>query len=165
MARKCFLTFHYKPDCWRVSQIKKMGAVEGQSILSTNDWETVEKKGDAAIQKWIDDNMVGRSCQIVLIGSKTADRKWVDYEIKKAWGDKKGVMGIYIHNMKDSDGNQSIKGKNPFSGWTVGTDKKPLTDYAKAYDPPYSDSQKVYDYIKNNIDDWIEGAIRLRGAD
>jgi hypothetical protein len=28
----------------------------------------------------------------VLIGENTAERKWVKYEIKKAWNDKKGVL-------------------------------------------------------------------------
>jgi MTH538 TIR-like domain (DUF1863) len=164
MARKCFLSFHYKPDCWRVSQIKNMGKIEGQSVLSSNSWEEVKKKGDAAIQKWIDDNMSGKSCQVVLIGTNTASRRWVKYEIRKAFDSGKGVLGIYIHNLKDSDGDQSSKGSNPFSTFTVGTDKKPLTNYAKTYDPPYSRSDDVYDYIKKNIDDWVEEAIRLRGT-
>lgn len=164
MARKCFLSFHYKPDNWRVSQVKNMGQVEGQSVLSSNSWEEVKKKGDAAIQKWIDDNMVGKSCQIVLIGSQTAGRRWVKYEIKKAWDSNKGVFGINVHNLKDSDGNQCSKGSNPFSTFTVGDDKKPLTNYAKTYDPPYTKSEDVYDYIKKNIESWAEEAIRLRGT-
>lgn len=162
MARKCFLTFHYKPDCWRVGQIKNIGSIEEQPILSTNDWEEVKKKGDAGIKKWIDDNMHGKSCQIVLVGANTAGRKWVDYEIGKAWDDKKGLLAIHIHNMKNSAGTQSAKGKNPYATWTVGSDKKPMTNWVKTVDPPYTDSQKVYDYIKNNIEDWVEAAIALR---
>lgn len=38
---------------------------------------------------------------VVLIGEDTAKRKWVKYEIKKAWNEGKGVLGIYIHNLKD----------------------------------------------------------------
>jgi hypothetical protein len=26
----------------------------------------------------------------------------------------KGVLGIYIHNLKDRDGNESSEGRNPF---------------------------------------------------
>lgn len=162
MARKCFLTFHYKPDCWRVGQIKNMGKIEEQPILTTNGWEEVKKKGDAGIKKWIDDNMSGKSCHIVLVGANTAGRKWVDYEIGKAWDDKKGLLAIHIHNMKDSGGNQSTKGKNPYATWTVGTDKKPMTNWVKTVDPPYSGSDKVYEYIKDNIETWVEDAIALR---
>lgn len=163
MARRCFLSFHYKPDSWRVSQVKNMGKIDGQSILSANDWEAVKKKGDKAIEDWINDNLTGKSCQIVLIGEKTAGRRWVQYEIEQAWNKGKGVLGIYIHNLKDSGGNTTNKGSNPFDGFTVGDDKRPLKNYAKCYDPPYSNSENVYNYIKNNIETWIEEAIRLRG--
>jgi len=59
MATKCFLSFHYKPDNWRVSQIKQMGVIEGQALLAANKWEEVKGKGDAAIKQWIADNMKG----------------------------------------------------------------------------------------------------------
>lgn len=139
-----------------------MGKVEGQPLLGSNDWEDVKKKGEAAIKKWIDDNMYGKSCQIVLIGSKTAGRKWVNYEIEKAWNDNKGLLAIHIHNLKDSGGNQSTKGTNPFSTWTVGDDKKPMTNWVKTVDPPYTTSEKVYEYIADNIEQWVEDAIKLR---
>lgn len=38
-----------------------------------------------------------RSCVIVLIGTETASRKWVQYEIKEAWKRGKGIVGIYIN--------------------------------------------------------------------
>lgn len=161
MARKTFLTFHYEADCWRVSQIKKIGSIEGQPLLSSNKWEEVKGGGESAIKKWIDDQMKGKSCQVVLIGKDTKGRKWVDYEIKKAWNDGKGILGIHIHNLKDVHGKQTTKGPNPFYGWKVGEES--LTKWAKTYDPPYSTSTKVYEYIAENIEDWIEEAIKLRG--
>ena len=71
-------------------------------------------------------------------------------------------MGIYVHNLKDSSGNQSTKGANPFEGFTI--DGQPLTKYAKTYDPPYSSSVNVYQHIKENMTDWIEKAIELRNS-
>lgn len=161
MARRAFYSFHYVPDNWRASQVRNMGVVEGNRPATDNDWEEVKKKGDSAIQKWIDDQLDGKSVAVVLIGSKTAGRKWINYEIKKAWNDKKGVLGIYIHNLKDSDGNQSSKGNNPFDDFSIG--KVKLSSIVKAYDPPYSTSTNVYDYIKENLADWIEKAIEIRG--
>ena len=105
--------------------------------------------------------MHGKSCSIVLIGSQTAGRKWINYEVEKAWNDGKGLLGIYIHNLKDRLGNQSAKGKDPFVGFTVG--QKRLSDIVRAYDPPYKTSTYVYGHIKDNIADWIEEAIRIRG--
>lgn len=160
MARRTFLSFHYKKDHWRVSQVKQMGVVEEQPLLSANKWEEVENAGDKAIKKWIDDNLSGKSCLIVLIGEKTAGRKWINYEIETAWTAGKGVLGVYIHNLKDSDGNASSKGKNPFDEFKVGDE--PMSKWAKVYDPPYSTSTYVYDYIKENLADWVETAIKLR---
>ena len=139
-----------------------MGVVEGQPLLSANDWEDVKAGGDAAIQEWIDDNMSGKSCDIVLIGNATAGRKWVKYEIKKAWDDGRGLVGIYIHNLKDLNQQQSSMGKNPFDDFTVGSDRTVLSSIVKAYNPPYSISTNVYSYIKDHIADWVEEAIEIR---
>jgi len=161
MARRVFFSFHYIPDAWRVSQIRNIGTIEENKPASDNDWETVKKGGDEAIKRWINNQLEGRSCTVVLIGTETAGRKWINYEIEKSWNDGKGIFGIFIHNLKDSNGKQSTKGKNPFTGFNIkGT---PLDSIVKAYDPPYSDSKDVYNYIANNIEKWIEEAITIRG--
>lgn len=160
MARRAFYSFHYKPDNWRASQVRNMGVIDGNKPATDNDWEEVKKGGEKAIQRWIDDQLNGKSVAIVLIGANTAGRKWISYEIKKAWKDEKGILGIYIHNLKNSDGEKATKGKNPFGVFNVGD--KSMADIVKAYDPPYSNSTDVYDYIKNNLADWIEKAIEIR---
>jgi hypothetical protein len=160
MAHKCFLSFYYDEDNWRVSQIKNMGAIEEQPILSANKWEEIAKKGDDAIKEWIDNNMRGKECLVVLVGTNTTGRRWVKYEIKRACEKGLGVLGIYIHNLKDANGNQSTKGTDPFQGLSV--DGKSITSYAKMYDPPYSTSTYVYDHIKENITTWVEAAIKAR---
>jgi hypothetical protein len=160
MARKVFTSFHYKPDNWRASQIRNMGKLEGNGIASTNKWEEVTKGGNTAIEKWIDDNMSGKSCVIVFVGENTAGRKWIKYEIKKAWEEGRGIFGIYVHNLKDSDGNQANKGSNPFDDFKIGDTA--MSSIVKCYNPPYTASTSVYDYIKNNIEDWIEKAIEIR---
>ena len=101
IKRQIFYSFHFANDVFRVQQIRNLGALEDNKPVSVNDWEEVKKKGDAAIEKWIDDNMNYRSCVVVLIGEETANRKWVKHEIQKAWKDKKGLVGIHIHNLKD----------------------------------------------------------------
>ncbi len=160
MARKVFTSFHYVPDNWRASQVRNMGKVEGNSVATTNGWEEVTKGGDKAIEKWIDDNMSGKSCVIVFVGEKTAGRKWINYEIEKAWNEKRGIVGIHIHNLKDSKGNQANKGNNPFDGFSV--NGKSLSSIVKCYNPPFTTSTYVYDHIKENLEDWIEEAIKIR---
>lgn len=162
MTRKVFHTFHYGLDYWRVQQIKNMGVVEGQRLLSSNKWEEVKRGGSQAIRKWIDDQMYDKSCQVVLIGKKTAGRRWVDYEIKKAWGDRKGVVGVYIHRLKDQNEDQSSKGANPFG--EIEVDGKKLSSIVKCYNPGllFASSKEVHDAIKSNLSDWVEEAIGIR---
>lgn len=162
MARSVFYSFHYIPDGSRASQIRNAGVIEGNRPVSDNDWETITSAGDKAIERWIGDQMSGKSCVVVLIGSATANRKWINYEIVKAWNDGKGVAGIYIHNLKDLAGQQSKRGANPFDYVTKGGAK--LSTIVKAYDPPYSVSTDVYAYIKKNLANWVEEAITIRNT-
>lgn len=162
MARKVFYSFHYARDAWRVSQVKNMGVVEGQPLLSSNEWEEVEKGGDSAIQSWIDAEMKGKSCVVVLIGNRIAGRRWVEYEFKKAWKDGKGVAGVYIHNLKNASGEQDSKGSSPFDGFTLCDGKKKFSNVVKAYDPPFTTSSYVYEHIRENLATWAEEAISIR---
>jgi len=155
--RQVFYSFHYKNDCRRTAQIRNIGVVEGNKCVSDNDWEKI-KGSDSSIQKWIDENMKNRSCVIVLIGEETANRKWVKYEIKKAWNDGKGIFGIYIHNIKDPLTGKCNKGENPFDKIYLENDKR-LSEYVKCYDPNFYDAYKD---IADNIEDWIEKAINSR---
>lgn len=119
MARKCFYGFHYDADAWRASQVRNMGVIEGNAPVSDNDWETVKKGGDKAIEKWIADQLSGKSCAVVLVGAQTASRKWVIHEIKKAWNASKGVVGMRIHNLKNASGYVGTSVANPFDELTL----------------------------------------------
>ena len=160
--RQTFYSFHFDNDAWRAGQVRNIGATEHDEPVTDNAWEEVKRGGDAAIQRWIDGQMNNRSCVIVLIGSQTANRDWVNYEIKKAWNDKKGILGIYIHGLLNQDGKVSTKGNNPFAyiklpnGLTIAS----YPQNATAYDPPGTDSKDVYGYIKDHLGGWVEDAIK-----
>jgi len=161
MARKAFFSFHYQPDCTRASQVRNIGALEGNSPVSDNDWEKVTKAGDTAIAKWIEDQMFGKSCVVVLIGRDTAGRKWINHEIVKGWERGKGIVGVHIHNLKDLSGNQSLKGTNPFDGFTIAGVS--MSSIVKTYDPPFWDSKDVYAHIAKNLEAWSDEAVTIRG--
>lgn len=163
MARRSFYSFHYRPDNWRASQVRNMGAIDGNPPVSDNDWEQVTRGGDAAIERWIDQQMNGRSCVVVLIGSQTANRKWINHEIIKGWNAGKGVVGVHVHNLQDRNQKQSAKGTNPFDHVTFTNSGKPLSSVVKTYDPPHFDSKAVYGHINSNLAKWVEEAIEIRG--
>ena len=164
MARNVFFSFQYKPDNWRVATVRNIGAIEGNKPASDNDWESITQGGDSAIKKWIADQMHGRSCTVVLVGSNTANRKWINYEIIKSWDDGKGVVGINIHGLKNADGEVSTKGENPFAHIGYGDAGKKLSSIVKCYNPSGGNSQERYDWIKKHFASAVEEAINIRQA-
>ncbi len=160
MPRKVFYSFHYQADSWRVSQIKKMGSIEGQPLLHSNQWEQIERQPDG-IKRWINDAMQGKSCVVVLIGAETYTRPWVDYEIRKGWDDGKGVLGVHIHGLKDMNGYVSQKGPSPFSSIPLKNGKN-LYDYVPIFDPQGADSKAIYSALEENLPAWIDYAIKVR---
>lgn len=154
--RQIFYSFHFDNDVFRVQQIRNMGALEENKPVSHNEWETIKRGGDRAIEKWIDDTMYYRSCVVVLIGEETHKRPWVQYEIKKAWKDGKGLLGIHINNLKDPKTGTCSKGPNPFDQFTF-KDKQGNIKTIPCKTPSVSDA---YNDIKNNIESWVEEAIK-----
>ena len=153
--RQVFYSFCFEDDVMRVQEIRNIGALEDNKPVSVNDWETVKKGGDKAIEKWIDDNMKYKSCVIVLLGKRTAQRPWVKYEIKKAWADGKGLLGIHINNIKDPKTGTCEKGENPFLQFKFeGKDGK--TKSIPCITPLSSDA---YNDIRKNMEKWVEEAI------
>lgn len=90
--------------------------------------------------------MAMRSCVVVLIGETTATRKWVKYEIKKAYELNKGIVGIYVHNLDDMFGNQTNKGSNPFYSIFANNGER-LSKYVQCFDSEYKSSKYVYNDI------------------
>lgn len=150
MIRKVFYSFHFDNDNWRAGQIRNIGTIEGDKRVNGNRWEDVKSKSDLVIKTWIDEQLKDKSCLIVLIGEKTSERKWINYEINRAWELGKAVCGIYIHKLEDVLGNQSSKGRNP------------LGSHIPVFESTYNSSKYVYDDIKNNIADLVEKAIKTR---
>lgn len=160
MARRVFFSFHFANDFWRTQQVRNMGVLEGNAAVSPNAWEAVKAKGTAAIEQWIEDNMHGKSCVVVLVGSETASRPWVIHEIAKGWNDGKGVLAVRIDKLLDKDGKSSTAGSNPLSKVKRGTGT--LADVAPIKTPAGADSKAAYASIAANIETWIEEAVKIR---
>ena len=160
MPKEVFYSFHYEADGWRAAKIRHIGTVAGNPPASDNGWELVKGGGPPAIERWIRNEMDGRSCVVVLIGAGTAGRKWIDHEIDKGWRDGIGVLGIYVHNITDRDERTSSKGRNPFYDHII--NGVSLGSVVKTYDPIGRDSKSVYEYISTNLASWIDEAIKTR---
>lgn len=151
-----FYSFHFDNDVMRVQQVRNIGSIEGNAPTTPNEWERLKQTGKKAVENWIDQNMKYKRCIIVLIGSDTAGRPWVEHEIIKAWNDGKALLGIYIHNLKCPRSGKSRKGRNPFDLIKF-QDGRSLSSVVPCYDPS---SINAYGEISSNIAGWINHAIK-----
>lgn len=158
MARQSFFSFRYKKDNWRASIVRNSWVTQDRKaagFFDSADWEAVKKKSDDAIGKWILDQMNGTSVTVVLIGEDTYGKKWINFEITESHKRGNGILGVYIHKLKNKDGYTSTKGLNPFSQWTFKNSSGAVITYP------------VYDYVDddgyNNLGNWIEKAAKMAG--
>lgn len=150
--RPVFYSFHFGSDVMRVQMIRNIGALDGNEPVSAQKWESLKRSGDRAVEKWIDDNMKYKQCVIVLVGTETASRPWVQFEIKKAWEENYPLFGVYIHNVNCPRGGRAARGQNPFANFNVdGVNMARLVD---CHDP----GPRAYQTISQNIDAWIDQA-------
>ena len=162
MTRRVFFSFYYQRDIFRVNQVRNSWMIrpenETQPFYDKSLWEETQKKGDSAIQRLIDQGVQGTSVTVFLIGAETDGRRWVDYEIKKSHEETKGLLGIYIHNLKDQFGRIDRRGTNPFDRWHI---KSPsgIVYFSSLY--------KTYDWVQhngyNNLSSWVESAAKKAG--
>lgn len=104
-----------------------------------------------------------RSCTVVLVGSNTANRRWINYEIIKSWDDNMGVVGIHIHGLKNKEEAIAQKGDNPFDFIGYGNTGKKLSSIVQCYDPQGSNSKERYAWISKHLSNAVEEAIKIRG--
>lgn len=156
MAKSVFYSFYYDRDVHRVQLVRNINALEGQPLLNSQDWESVRRGGDAAIEKWINEQMAYKKAVIVLIGQETAGRKWVNYEINKAWSDKKPLLGVHIHGLS-SMGSVDRPGRSPFNA----SSGIPIFDPTVTTWDGKIDSKATYNKLAENLEWWSsQGKIR-----
>lgn len=162
MARKVFFSFHFERDIWRVGQVRNSWLTkpdrESAGFWDKVKWEEVQREGEEAIKRWINNSLNGTSVTVVLIGAETSTRKWVRYEIKRSYERGNGMLGIYIHNIKDSSGKTDTRGENTFGEITTNHRGEPVYFWQL-----YS----IYDWVNNNgyqnLGAWVEAAAKKAG--
>lgn len=141
MARKVFFSFHYQRDIFRVNVVRNSGIVEGSAAAGFHDaslWEEAKKKGDASIKKLIDDGLIGTSVTVVLIGAQTANRDYVDYEIKQSLACRNGLLGIHIDQIPTPQNASDTRGRVPAALTAAGA--------------------PVYNWDRSKFGGWVEAA-------
>lgn len=142
-------------DVFAVNQIIQLpNVVDKEKIGFKNGvpQETVHAS-DAAIKRWIDDNMDGCSCLVLFLGEKTYLSKWVKYELELAWKKNLGRLIISLEGIRLPSGVICHAGPDPYQ-----------------YHGMYSEGPgyviRQYLWINNgvrHIGDWIEDACLRAG--
>lgn len=140
-GRRVFFSFHYRLDVWRAANVRNAGKVEATAAAGWADasiWEEAQKKGRAELGRLIQSALLGTSVTAVLIGSETASRPWVTYEIQQSVDRGNGLVGVRIHKILDQHGRRSERGSIP-----------KLLEQG---------GYRTYDWDRNNFGQWVEWA-------
>lgn len=159
MARRVFFSFHYENDINRSMTVRNSWVTQGKEaagFIDKAEFEQVKRQGDTAVHKWIDKQLEGTSVTVVLIGSDTLNRPFVQYEICKSLQRGNAVIGVHIHNIKDMRTQKcAIKGNS-----------HTIIGYYNDNSPAYFDKicDGIYDYAFQNgylnLGNWIETAAK-----
>jgi len=93
---------------------------------------------------------------VVLLDAETAERDWVDHEIRRSWKRGNALVGLRVHQMKNHEGKTDMAGPNPLDEIRL-EDGTPLSAVSKTYD-------WVDDDGRNNLGKWVEEAFQARQA-
>jgi hypothetical protein len=123
MARRVFFSFHFERDIWRVNQVRNSNVVVGADaagFFDHSEYEEAKKKGDEQIKRLIRGKLDGTSVTVVLIGTQTSGRPYVQYEIEQSIARNNGLLGIHIHHLKDRESKTDFfPGSKPSVPWGV----------------------------------------------
>jgi hypothetical protein len=103
MARRVFFSFHHDRDVWRANQVRNSNVVAGADVagfFDHSEYEEAKKTGDAGISRMILKHLKDTTVTVVLIGTETANRPWVKFEIAESVKRMNGLLGVRIHHLK-----------------------------------------------------------------
>lgn len=159
MARRVFFSFHYDNDINRTMIVRNSWVTQGKEVagfIDKAEFESIKRRGKDAVERWIDGQLEGTSVTVVLIGSETLERPYVQYEIRKSIERGNGLIGVYIHGIRDMCSSSFSKKGNIHS----------VIGYGQYGIPKYFDEvcDGIYDYVSDNgyqnMGKWIEDSAR-----
>jgi len=161
-VRRVFFSFHYERDVQRASIVRNSWVTkpntEDAGFIDAASWEAVKKKGEAAVREWIKRQLDGTSVTVVLIGPETSSRAWVREELRMSYDRGNGFVGIYLHNIKDFNGNTDRAGDSYFGELGKRLNGGPVYffEIANNYD-------WILDNGYSNLGNWVEEAAKRAG--
>jgi len=101
VARRVFFSFDFTHDVFRANQVRMANVVgvERAGYYDHSEYEEAKKKGALAIKRMILSRLKDTTVTVVLIGTRTATRPWVRFEVQESVRRGNGLLGIRIHHL------------------------------------------------------------------
>lgn len=158
MARRAFFSFHYYNDVNRANVVRNSWVTQGKEsagFVDKAEFEKIKRQGDKAVENWIDKQLNGTSVTVVLIGTETLNRPYVQYEICQSLNRGNAIIGVKIHNIRDMITKTSATAGVVHTVIGTQADKNIYFDII---------ADGIYDYVNNdgyyNLGTWIEDAAK-----
>ena len=157
MARRVLFSFRYDNDINRSITVRNSWVTQGKEAAGFIDkakFERIKLKGDQAVHNWINKQLDGTSVTVVLLGSETLNRPFVQYEICQSLNRGNALIGVYIDRIRDM---RTLKYSTKANPHTV------IGHYQNGL-PVFFDNvcDGIYDYVAQNgylnMGSWIEKA-------
>lgn len=194
--RRTFFSFHFQPDNQRAEVVQQSWLTkddrQAAGFFDGSAFETKKRTSEDALKEFLTEQLKGTSVTCVLVGSQTAFRPWVRYELVRSFYRGNGLLAIYVHNIRDWSKQPAAEGPNPFAhlayrvvndrvywqelnnGAWANYDKVPSMALSEVpYDlknelhHTFSSRFPIYDWVNDNgyqnLGSWIESAAKQAG--
>ena len=95
--RKVFLSYHHDNDQWYYNQFSQVFHATYEAVQDNSLDRAIDSDDPEYVMRRIRDNCItGSSCTIILCGSATPWRKYVDWEIKATLDKQHGLIGVNL---------------------------------------------------------------------
>lgn len=118
MAKRVFFSFHYQDVIdFRANVVRNAWLTKDRTdagFFDASIWEEAKRTSTLALKRLINKALKNTSTTVVLIGTETYNRPWVQYEIFKSIFEGKNIFGVHINKIKGKDREIKNYGPNPF---------------------------------------------------
>ena len=196
LVRRTFFSFHYQYDVSRAQVVRNSWVIkedrEDAGFFDSSVFESKKRAGEDTLKRFLAEALDGTTVTAVLVGSQTAMRPWVRYELVRSFQRGNGLLAVRVHNIKNLDGQYGTAGHNPFdylayvasegrvawrewngNEWVDYTKVPPATvaetgqSLANGEAKQFSYRFPIFDWVNNsgyeNLGTWIEDAAQHAG--
>lgn len=155
--KNVFFSFHYA-DIWKVNQVRNSWltheSARAAGFFDKSIRESAQTHCEDALRELIDQGLEGTDATVVLIGGRTHQREWVQYEIEQSAIRGNRLLGITIHNLRNQRKRTCQEGKNPFDAFVIDEFGTTLGEHVPVHD-------WIDDGGYTNLREWIRDAPTL----